>query len=352
MNAVPELRLLLEQHPKLEQPPVSRAAIGTVLVHIVLAALIAIMPAPPPPSRAGQVVADLSRATPLVLPPRELTQPDPNRGKVSQEVDLKGLLSRRSPLPQPPSRPSPTLPAAPRTIEAPAAAAAAPRPVIQPPKIDVQSDQTELAKNLPAIGTPATPPPPPEIQATEKPKIAFESPGAISGSPKGSGAAGPRLLETPRTSVQELARDMSRTGAGGGLSVGDVVGSGAGGLGEALSGSPGLRNASNVELLSDPLGADFRPYLIQILAMVRRNWVAVLPESARLGRRGKTQIQFAIARDGSVPKLVIATPSGTEALDRAAVAGISASNPFPPLPNDFKGGQVRLQFTFLYNIPR
>ena len=35
---------------------------------------------------------------------------------------------------------------------------------------------------------------------------------------------------------------------------------------------------------------------------------------------------------------------------RAAVAGISASNPFPPLPGDFKGNQVRLQFNFAYNL--
>jgi outer membrane biosynthesis protein TonB len=39
------------------------------------------------------------------------------------------------------------------------------------------------------------------------------------------------------------------------------------------------------------------------------------------------------------------------ALDRAAVAGISASNPFPPLPAEFRGEQIRLQFTFLYNVP-
>ena len=98
------------------------------------------------------------------------------------------------------------------------------------------------------------------------------------------------------------------------------------------------------------MGVDFKPYLIRILATVKRNWLAVTPESARLGRTGRVQIQFAIARDGSVPKLVIAFPSGTEALDRAAVAGISASTPFEPLPSDFKGNQVRLQFTFSYNI--
>jgi TonB family protein len=128
---------------------------------------------------------------------------------------------------------------------------------------------------------------------------------------------------------------------------------GAGGIGEALNlpPSPG-RQGSALELLSDPMGVDFRPYLIQILATVRRNWYAVMPEVARLGRQGKVVIQFAINRDGSVPKLVIVSPSGTEALDRAAVAGISASNPFPPLPAEYRGLQIRLQFTFLYNMPR
>ena len=63
-------------------------------------------------------------------------------------------------------------------------------------------------------------------------------------------------------------------------------------------------------------------------------------------------IQFAIARNGSVPKLVIVANSGADALDRAAVAGISASNPFPPLPAEFKGDQIRLQLNFAYNIPK
>ena len=59
-----------------------------------------------------------------------------------------------------------------------------------------------------------------------------------------------------------------------------------------------------------------------------------------------------IDRHGGVPKLVIATSSGTEAFDRAAVAGVSASNPFPPLPAEFKGDQIRLQLAFSYNAPR
>ena len=43
---------------------------------------------------------------------------------------------------------------------------------------------------------------------------------------------------------------------------------------------------SQVQLLSDPMGVDFKPYLIRVLATVKRNWFAVYPESARFGLRG------------------------------------------------------------------
>jgi TonB family protein len=109
---------------------------------------------------------------------------------------------------------------------------------------------------------------------------------------------------------------------------------------------------SALELQTDPQGADLRPYLTRILAIVRRNWFSVLPDSARIGvLRGRTVLQFVVNRDGSVPRLVIADSSGVQPLDRAAVAGLSMSNPLPPLPGDFKGGFIRLQFSFNYNEP-
>ena len=40
------------------------------------------------------------------------------------------------------------------------------------------------------------------------------------------------------------------------------------------------------------MGVDFRPYLTQILATIRRNWYAVMPESVKLGRRGKVGLLF------------------------------------------------------------
>ncbi len=123
------------------------------------------------------------------------------------------------------------------------------------------------------------------------------------------------------------------------------------GIGEAINQAPSPgKQGSALEPLSDPMGVDFRPYLLQILSTVRRNWFAVMPESAKLGRRGKVALQFAISRDGSVLKIVFAANSGADSLDRAAVASISMSHPFPPLPTEFHGNQIRLQFTFQYNM--
>lgn len=286
-------------------------------------------------TRAGRMTG-LHIFTPLIEPPSELTQKAPNQGKIGKEFDLESLRARpRLFIPPGPRASAPT-------VRIPGSGAAPAPPLPEPPKLDSSLARLEP----PPLGT--TPPvqvPPPVIHTEEKPKLAFEVPGAPSGTPAGAGKLAP-----PSSSVQEALRAAARRGPSGGLIVGDLTES-PGGAGEGLNlpPSPG-RVGSALELLSDPQGVDFRPYLIRILASVRRNWLAVIPESARLGRRGRVQIQFAVARDGRVPKLVIALPSGTDALDRAAVAGISASNPFPPLPPEFRGEQVRLQFTFLYNM--
>ncbi len=275
----------------------------------------------------GRSEAGWHMLAPLIAPPPELTQTAPQRGRVGKEFTVESLMARpRLQLPAGQmlmarrSAPQPSLPEPPQ-IEGPAAR-------VQPP---------------PLGAVPLAAPPPPQIEPVEKPKLAFERPGVPTGIPAGTGKIAP-----PPASVQEAVRAAVRRGPGGGIVVGDIGGGAIEGVPQPAA--PGGAR-SNLELLSDPQGVDFRPYLIQVLASVRRNWLAVIPESARMGRRGKVQIQFAIARDGYVPKLVIALPSGADALDRAAVAGISASNPFPPLPTEFRGAEIRLQLSFFYNVP-
>lgn len=190
--------------------------------------------------------------------------------------------------------------------------------------------------------------PMPAAPTNKRAVLKLENPPARMPSRTGDAQLGSlELSPRPNQIVSGAIEQMKRSGP-----PKQAVGDGIGGSNSrvALPTSPG-ESGSLVELLSDPRGVDFRPYLTQVLAAVRRNWFAVIPESARLGMsRGRTLIQFSVARNGSVPKLVIAKSSGAPPLDRAAVAGVSASNPFPPLPKEYIGGDIRLQFTFLYNI--
>jgi len=340
-----EPRLLLDWGETRERRRVLGPILLSVLLHV--SAVVAAISLPREfwvavtPHRLAQI----RLIAPLLAPRFELTQKEPNRGKVTKEIDYESLLPRPhlTVPPTPRSTPGSGVPAPPPP---PVEAVKPSVPLPEPPKIEVA--QNRIPEPLGQPAAPATPPPQIQIDEKAKPKLVFETPAAMAGSPTGV-PRGIGRVPAPVTSVDEAIRAAARQSTSGGVAVGDL-GDGPGGLGEAvhLPGAQG-RQGSRVELLSDPMGIDFRPYLTRILASVRRNWFAVIPESAKLGRTGRVQIQFAISRDGRVPKLVIASPSGAEALDRAAVAGISASNPFPPLPPEFRGGEIRLQFTFLYN---
>jgi TonB family protein len=106
-----------------------------------------------------------------------------------------------------------------------------------------------------------------------------------------------------------------------------------------------------MDVLSDTMGVDFGPYLARVLHDVKINWYNLIPEAARapLMKKGKVSIEFAILKDGRVASMNLAGTSGDVALDRAAWGGITASNPFPPLPSEFQGKYLALRFHFYYN---
>jgi len=332
---------LLDWHASDGKHRFVRAGAGSIAVHIVILSLVALVASlDVSTSRtATEIYSDFTRATPLIAP-TDLTQKAANRGKVAKEVNVEDLLPRPAVEQRLPPAPAvrtfqPPSPKAPGPPEPP------PPRVAEPPKIQTAAN---APPELPALsGTPKAPPP--QIQAVEQPKLALETPGQ-SGPSENKGKA---KLAPPKTNVEEIARStLHGAGGQGGVVVGNVEQPPELPEDIHLPPSPG-RSGSSLELLSDPRGVDFKPYLIQILARVRQNWFAVIPESARMGNHGLVYLQFIIDRNGQVPKLVIATPSGSQSLDRAAVASISASVPFPPLPNEFRGNQIRLQFAFKYN---
>jgi TonB family protein len=215
----------------------------------------------------------------------------------------------------------------------------APQILPEPPKVALnQPPGPPPTGAISGIGAPAPPPPAPAQNPFQN--VGAETP------PNPHPAIVP-----PKATVQEAMKGLERSGTSTRLAISDDNLSQPSSLVPGTVRQPGADHAA-VELQSDPEGADFKAYLTRILAIVRSNWRRVIPESARMGSlRGRTVMEFIINRDGSIPKLVTAQSSGSEPLDRAAVAGLSMSNPLPALPSDYKGFQVRLAFTFSYNLP-
>lgn len=140
------------------------------------------------------------------------------------------------------------------------------------------------------------------------------------------------------SAIQQAAEAAAAGRAGGGGQSGDF------GLGTGARG----RAQGNLEILSDTQGVDFGPYLQRILEDVRENWYRLIPESAEM-KKGKLAIEFAITKDGKIADMRLVATSNDVALDRAAWGGITASNPFPPLPSEFNGPYLALRFRFYYN---
>ncbi len=204
---------------------------------------------------------------------------------------------------------------------------------------------------LPEIAGGAPPLPPPSLTpgGSGKPSAPAENEEStlrlLDVPPAGSGGDS-RLqlpLSTPGQAIQQSLEAAARGRATGpGEGPGDS-------LSQLRNYSPNFSTEAPI-ILSDTRGVDFGPYLARVVWNVRRNWYAVIPVTARLGQKGRVAIVFEILKDGSVPELRLVASSGSEPLDRAAVAAIRASNPFPPLPEEFTGEHLVLQFMFLYNM--
>jgi TonB family protein len=330
-----ELNLLLQWPSERSRSQWVAVIGGSLAVHALLLVAAVQLPSFDAPTDFERTV--VVKRIPLYVPPSVLTQKEPNRQKPSKTIDLADLLaSRRQQARQAAPQPSVKRFEVPKQAM-PQKAKAAPQILPEAPQVALNQAPAPLP---PGAATGITAPPPP-VPAQSP----FQDVGA---------AAPPNphpKLAPPKNPVQAAINGLAQGGAGQHLIITDDNAS------EPMPGAPGSIGSAGaqhaaVELESDPQGADFKLYLMRILAIVRANWRRVIPESARMGTlRGRTVLEFIIDRDGSIPKMVIADPSGSEPLDRAAVAGLSMSNRLPPLPSDYKGLEVRLAFSFSYNMP-
>ena len=202
-----------------------------------------------------------------------------------------------------------------------------------PPAPRAEAAPPEAAQGSPAPQQPTQPSTTPPAEQNQTAKLTAP----VSPRPNpfgGSMSAG--------SAIEQAARAAATHRGGYGGSSGDY------GLGTGKQPTAAL---GNLDVLSDTMGVDFGPYLARVLQDVRSNWYNLIPEVARapMMKKGRVTIEFAIMKDGKVAGLQRVATSGDIALDRAAIGGITASNPFPPLPSQFGGQYLALRFHFYYN---
>jgi TonB family protein len=148
-----------------------------------------------------------------------------------------------------------------------------------------------------------------------------------------------RMPGSAGDAIAQAARNAPRMGSRGG---GSVYGSG---------GTDRNARMGPFDVLSDTQGVDFGPYLSRVLQSIKNNWYNLIPEEARspMMKHGKVAIRFLITPNGKVAGMFVEAPSGDIPLDRAAYGGITASDPFSPLPHEFHGPYLALRITFFYN---
>ena len=300
----------------------------SVAIH---AAVIALLIWPPKIFRHRQPTAEdqeIARKQMFFLPPGafEMSRPEPRTITPAPRVKVDPRILRKVAPPEP--EPVPVVPQ-PRVEarELPSAPTVKPN-ASQPPPPSAPAPKTEAQPNSA-----------PKLEAPDAPKT---QPNLVL--PKSSS-------NTLRDSLNNLSRNSSNAGRSGGYSAPVPRAPGAGSDRQGGGGQSSMGNA--YQILTPTEGVDFSDYMQRVLASVRRNWYAVMPESAQLGDRGRVVLEFSIRRDGSVPnedpqRLL---GSGKEPLDRAAVSAIRSSNPFDHLPPAFSGPEIRLRFIFLYNLP-
>jgi len=227
-----------------------------------------------------------------------------------------------------------------------------PQKVQQQPKAQTPASKPSPAKPAPPTARPSSRP----VSAptpVAKPSSSFTVPvpkGAPVGKTLSTGPVGGTSTGTGKTTQGGYGRPNSAgtyaprpalapsTGGGGGQLSRGSYGGGSGNVGNPGGGG----GAPGIDALRE---ADFGPYMRELQRRIKLNW------DPPKGNESKTVVlMFKIARDGRLLSCRVHRSSGLPSADQAALKAVELTAPFRPLPADFKGQSIDIQFTFDYRV--
>lgn len=201
------------------------------------------------------------------------------------------------------------------------------RPSLKPPSMPKLSPKptSPFAIPVPKSGAPAS------RAYSTGPIGGHGSTSSGGGSSGGGNRVSARYTPTP---------SLAPTGGGGGSSSSKLS---RGGSGSGNAGNPGGGGgAPGIDSIREP---DFGPYMRELQRRIKMNW-----DPPKGNESKRVVLLFKIARDGRLLSARVFKSSGIPNSDRAALNAVELTAPFRPLPADFKGPSIDIQFTFDYNV--
>ena len=287
----------------------------------------------------------LPSAKPASQPKPAAASPAPAPKKQQSFVDrITQTVTPKKPAPKAPARvttpqknvqPSPTV-----QLAVPKPEVARPQPPTSRPSA-VRPTMTPKAVQRPTNSPFKVPVPPGGSKAGQY----ATGPLSGSGSSKSGGSSGggnyspnPSLAPVGNGSSSG-SRSGSGSGAGSGRS-GSGYSSGGSGAGGGNPGGGGGR--PGIDAIREP---DFGPYMRELQRRIKMNW-----DPPKGNESKRVILLFKIAKDGRLLSCSVFKSSGLPNADKAAINAVHLAAPFRPLPPEYKGSSIDIQFTFDYNV--
>ncbi len=197
-------------------------------------------------------------------------------------------------------------------------------PVSAPPVVELKPTtpfSVPIPSNLPVAKSLATGP----VGGTSSPSVAKS--GASSSQSGGSNSAKYAPAPSLAPSASSGGSQLSKGSSGSAGNAGNPQGGG---------GTPGI------DAIKEP---DFGPYMRELQRRIKLNWNPPKGDESK-----RVVLLFKIAKSGRLLSATIFKSSGLPSADQAALKAVELTAPFRPLPADFKGESIDIQFTFDYNV--
>lgn len=261
-------------------------------------------------------------------PTKKVSMPSPSPSQVKPAQSSSASTPTKSP--KPAQQPKVTQPVK------------KPTPAAQP----AQQKATQQAKPQPPTARPSLKPPmTPKV--AQKPSSAFKVPVPSGGTKSGSYSTGPISgsgSSNKGGSSGSYAPTPSLAPTGGSSSSGSrLAQGGSGGAGTGNIGNPGGGGGRpGIDAIREP---DFGPYMRDLQRRIKMNW-----DPPKGNESKRVVLLFKIAKDGRLLSCSVFKSSGLPSADKAAMNAVQLTAPFRPLPAEFKGQSIDIQFTFDYNV--